>query len=100
MAIISTETKLVRLLQGMLQDLALTCLISGRRAGALAHVGGVLLIKAEQVAVCHKFTSVPGGALLFPSAAQCNRHHPTSDLYTPKIQVQLRAFVVSLFQAL
>lgn len=55
MVIISTETKLVRLLQGMIQDLASTCLISGRRASALADDGGVLLIKAEQVAVCHKF---------------------------------------------
>lgn len=65
MAIISTETKLARLLQGMIQDLASTCLISGRRAGTLADDGGVVLIKAEQVAVCHKFTSAPA-ALLFP----------------------------------
>lgn len=65
MAIISSETKLVRLLQGMIQDLASTCLISGRRAGALADDGGVLLIKAEQVAVCHKFTSALA-ALPFP----------------------------------
>lgn len=57
MAIIRTETELVRLLQGMIQDLASTCLISGRRAGALADDGGVLLIKAEQVAACDKFTS-------------------------------------------
>lgn len=40
----------MRLLQGMIQDLALTCLISGRRAGALAGDGRVLLIKTEQVA--------------------------------------------------
>lgn len=40
----------MRLLQGMIQDLALTCLISGRRAGALADDDGVVLIKAEQVA--------------------------------------------------
>lgn len=71
MAIISTETKLARLLQGMIQDLASTCLISGRRAGALADDGGVLLIKAEQVAVCHTLTSAPA-ALLFPR----NRFHP------------------------
>lgn len=64
MAIISTETKLVRLLQGMIQDVASTCLIS-RRHGALADDGGVLLIKPEQVVFCHKFISALA-ALPFP----------------------------------
>lgn len=62
----------MRLLQGMIQDLALTRLISGRRGGALADDGGVLLIKAEQVA--HRLLRLNANR-----NAQCSL---TSDLYT------------------